>query len=325
MSFSRRSILAGALGAALAWLLPQPLQAAYPDQPIKWVIGFGSGGASDYLARTIATALEKELGTQVVVENRPGASGIIAAGLVHEAPKDGYTIVLMSSSYFNNVALGGKFDFDPLDFEPITRVASIPNLVVVPADSSIKSVEDLIKAAKAKPGALNYASGGVGTGTHIGTELFKSMTGTDMTHVPYKGTKPALLDLVAGRVDVMFAGASPALPLIKGGKLRALATTSEEPTSAMPELAPVAKTVPGFEAVTWYAAFAPKGTPKAEIDKLNAAFTKVLSSPEVKEALQKRGFDPAPTTPKKLTQVLDTFINQTKDVAKKADISLQAK
>lgn len=297
--------------------------ADYPTKPVRWIIGFGPGGASDYLARTIAQGMEKQLGAKMPVENRPGASGIIAAGLVHEADPDGYTIVLVSSSYFNNIALGRKFDFDPLDFEYVTRVADIPNIVVVPAESKIKSIQDLIDTAKAKPGSLNYASGGVGTGTHIGTELFKSMTGTDMVHVPYKGTKAAILDLVAGRIDLMFAGASPALPQIKSGKLRAIAVTSAESASILPDVPPISKTLAGYEAVTWYGVFAPKGTPADIVAKLNKAFNDTLTSADVKEALAKRGFRAAPTSRDEFHAYLEGHIKQTKEVAAKANITLK--
>jgi tripartite-type tricarboxylate transporter receptor subunit TctC len=312
----------------LAASLALPLSAAsaddFPNKPIRWVLGFGAGGASDILARSVARGLEKALGTQVVVENRPGASGIISAGVVHEAAKDGYTILLLSNGYFNNVALEDKFDFNPLDFEPVTEVAATPNIVVVPQSSSIKSIQDLIEAAKAAPGKLSYASGGVGTGTHFGTELFKTMTNTDILHIPYKGTQPALLDLAAGRVDVMFAGASPALPLIRAKKLRPIAVTSATPTSLMPDLPPVAKTVPGYEAVTWYAVFAPKGTPREIVDRLNKAFKTALADEKVVADLQKQAFDAVPTTPEGLTETLNAFIQQTKDTAQKAGITLQS-
>ncbi|MET3794727.1 Bug family tripartite tricarboxylate transporter substrate binding protein [Aquamicrobium terrae] len=298
--------------------------ADFPNKPIRWVLGFGAGGASDILARSVARGLEKDLGVQVVVENRPGASGIIAAGVVHEAPKDGYTILLLSNSYFNNVALTDKFDFDPLNFEPVTEVAATPNIVVVPASSEIMSIQDLIDAAKAAPGKLSYASGGVGTGTHFGTELFKTMTDTDILHIPYKGTQPALLDLAAGRIDVMFAGASPALPLITAKRLRPIAVTSSRPAAVMPDLPPVAETVPGYEAVTWYAAFAPKGTPKEVVDRLNGAFKAALSDEQVVADLEKQAFDAEPTTPEGLAELLATFIQQTKETAQKARITLEA-
>jgi tripartite-type tricarboxylate transporter receptor subunit TctC len=313
------------LGAAAGLALTSAAATAadYPDKPIRWIIGFGPGGASDYLARTVAAGLEKALGTEVVVENRPGASGIIAAGTVHEMAPDGYTIVLVSSSYFNNIALGRSFDFDPLDFEFVTRVAQIPNIVVVPADSEIDSIQGLIDAAKADPGGLDYASGGVGTGTHIGTELFKSRADVDMQHIPYKGTKEAILDLVSGRVDVMFAGASPSLPQIESGQLRAIAVTSAQPASVLPDVPPVADALEGFEAVTWYGVFAPKGTPEDIVAKLNEAFNEALTSDEVKSALAERGFDPAPTSPSGFQDYLENHIAQTKDVAAKADITLQ--
>jgi tripartite-type tricarboxylate transporter receptor subunit TctC len=296
----------------------------FPNQPIRWIVGYAAGGASDNLARVVAAAVEKVLGQPVVVENREGAGGIIAAGLVHESAPDGYTLLMLSNSYFNPVALGATFDFDPKEFEPVSRLAIIPNIAVVPADSPINSIQDLIDAAKADPGKLNYGIGGIGSGTHFSSEIFKTMTGTDIVGVPYGGTPAALIDLIAGRVDVMFAGASPALPHVESGKLKAIAVTSAERTAVLPDVPTVAETLPGFEAVTWYAAFATKGTPPDVLAKLNAAFQEALGSEEVASKLRAQGFDPAPSTSEGLQQILDAHMETTRAAAEKAGITLES-
>ncbi len=308
--------------AVVGLLATAAVAESYPEKPIRWVLGFPAGGASDVLARVIAQELEKVVGQQVVIENKPGASGIIAAGAVSQAAADGYTILLVSSSYINNIALGKKFTFEPIDdFEMVTRVAIVPNVVVVPPSLPVKSIADLVKLARSKPGQLNFASGGVGTGTHIATELFKSMTGVEMTHVPYKGTPPALLDLMAGRVQVMFAGMPPTLPHIKEGKLRAIAVTSGNRSEQLPDVPTVAETVPDYEAVTWYGVFAPRRTPKPVIEKLNAAFRTALRSREVKARLADQGFEPSPSSPEELRAYIDRAIARTSKVVKEAGIT----
>lgn len=295
----------------------------YPSRPIKWIIGYTPGGASDYLTRAIAKELEKDLKGTVVIENRPGASGIVAAATAHQAAPDGYTLLLESDGYFNNVALGGKFNFEPLDFEYLTRLALIPNVVVVAPDSPIKSVQDLIDAAKKAPGKLQYASGGIGTGTHIATELFMERTGTKMQHIPYRGTQAPLMDLLAGRIDVMFAGASPALPMIKSGQLRPIAVTSAEPVDMLPGVPPVGKTVPGYKQETWYVAMAPKGLTAPVKERLVTALRKALDADSVKKAVGEFGFRVAPTTPEELEKFLQASLDETRAIAKKANITLR--
>lgn len=318
-----------ASAATLLMLSAVPLAPAmaadtFPDKPIRWILGFRAGGASDLLARTLGQELGKILGQEVVIDNRPGASGIIAAGLTAQAPADGYTICLISSSYINNIAFGREFDFEPIaDFATVARLAIVPNVVVVPPDLDVSTVQDLIDLAKEKPGELNYASGGPGTGTHIGTELFKLRTGVDMTHVPYKGTPPALLDLMAGRVQVMFAGLPPTLPHIKSGELKAIAITAPERVDALPDLPTVAETVPDFEAITSYGVLAPKGTPEEVVKTLNAAFRKALASPEVAEKLDKQGFITSPSSPEELLTAINRELETNSEVIEAAGIQVK--
>ena len=301
--------------AVLCVTLFAPLSASaaeFPTKPIKWVLGYGAGGASDTIARTIAQKLSDVLGQPVLIENRRGASGIIAANFAAKAAPDGYTMLLVSSGFLTNIAMGRKMAFDFFkDFEAVTELGIVPNIVVVNPESKIHSIKDLIAAAKAEPGKLNYGSGGIGTGTHLGTELFDTMTGVKMVHIPFKGTPPALTALMAGRIQVIFAGAPPSLPLIRGGKLRAIAVTSLKKSPVAPDLPPISATVPGFEGVTWYAVVVPTGTPKPVVAKLNAAFKKVLADDTVKATLLKRGFvaetSTAAVAAKDMVEKVDTY------------------
>ena len=288
-----------AIAACVALAAPLSAKAAeYPTKPIKWVLGYGAGGASDVIARTIALKLTDALGQPVLIDNRPGASGIIAANVAAKSAPDGYTWLLVSSGFLVNVAMGRKMAFDPVkDFDAVTELGIVPNIVVVNHESNIHTIKDLIAAAKAKPGELNFGSGGVGTGTHLATELFDTEAGIKMTHIPYKGTPPALTSLMAGRIQVIFAGAPPALPLVRSGKLRAIAVTSRKKSPVAPNLPPISDTVPGFDGVTWYVLLAPHGTPKPIVDKVNATFKKVLADSSLQATLLKRGFVAESSTP----------------------------
>jgi tripartite-type tricarboxylate transporter receptor subunit TctC len=320
MSWLARAVVGATVVALVAGMASAQ---QFPEKPIRWVLGFPAGGASDLLARVVAQHLSEQFGQQVVIENKPGASGIIAAGLVAQSAGDGHTILLVSNSYINNIAFGKRFTFQPIDdFTMVTRLTVVPNVVVVPPSSSVKSIQDLIGLAKAKPGGLTYASGGIGTGTHMGTELFKAMAGVDIVHAPYKGTPPALLDLMAARVQVMFAGLPPTLQYVQTGKLRAIGVTSSERSPELPDVPTVAETLPGYEAVTWYGVFAPKGTQQALIEKLNAAFRRALTSPDVKAQLAKQGFTPAPTRPDEFLALIRKEISDTTKLVKDAGIQV---
>jgi tripartite-type tricarboxylate transporter receptor subunit TctC len=313
------------LGAAiLTWSVGEAF-AKYPSKRIRWVIGFGTGGASDFLTRTVAKEASKIMKTKIIVENRRGASGIIAAGVAARAKPDGHTIVLVSTSYFNNAALGSKkFKFKPIQsFEPVMLLARTYNIVVVNKKFKAKSMKDIINYAKKNPGKLNYASGGIGTGTHFGTELFKWKTGTDIVHIPFKGTKKALIDVVAGRVPLMFAGAAVVLPQIRAGRLRAIAVATAKEVAELPGVPTVAKTVPGFTNTVFYALFAPKGTPRKRVQFLNRTFNKVLKNKKIIATLQKRGFKPTPTTPEGMITHINQHLKLVPMVAKKTGFRLK--
>jgi tripartite-type tricarboxylate transporter receptor subunit TctC len=324
MKFVNKIVFA-ALGVAILGFSVSPAAAKYPDKRLRWIIGFGAGGASDFLARSVAKELEKVTKTKVIIENRRGASGIIAAGVAAKANPDGHTFVLVSSSYFNNAALGSKkFSFKPIQaFEPITLLARTYNIVVVNKDFPVKSVKDLIAYAKKNPGKVNYASGGIGTGTHFETEMFKWKTGTDMVHIPFKGTKNALIDVMAGRVPLMFAGAAAVLPLVRAGKVRPIAVLTAEPVGEVPNLPTVGRTVKGFNSTVWYALFAPKGTPRDRVLYLNKAFHKALSDKKLIATLGNRGFKPTPSTPEGMLTKINEHLKLVPEVAQKSGFRLK--
>ena len=260
--------------------------ADYPDKPVRFVVGFTPGGPSDIVARLIGHKLGELWSQQVVIDNRPGAGGNIAAEIVARSPGDGYTLLLGNNSILaTNAALYSKLAYDPVkDFAPVILVASQPNILVVHPSLPVKSVKELIALAKAKPGQLNYASSGSGAAAHLSGELFKAMAYVDMVHIPYKGAAPALNDVLAGQDQLMFATSLSVMPHVKSGRLRALAVTTPKRMSAMPELPTVAEAgVPGFEATTWHGMVVAASTPPALVARLNADTAKVLQLPDVRE------------------------------------------
>lgn len=264
----------------------------YPDKSLRWIIGYPPAGTSDLLVRIIAQEFTARLGHQVVVDNRPGATGILAAELAAKASPDGYTLFLGDiSTHAINEALYRRLPYRPADFSPVTATGTVPNAVVVAPAVRVKTIAELIALAKANPKRFNYASGGSGTGTHLITELFDEIAHVELTHIPYKGIPPALLDLVANCVDVMFAGLPPALPFIRSGKLRAIAVTSAKRISLFPELPTVAETLPGYEVTTWYGVFVLRGTPQQTVAVLNKEIRAAMAVPAVRVRLQGLGFE----------------------------------
>ncbi|HXX85881.1 MAG TPA: tripartite tricarboxylate transporter substrate binding protein [Casimicrobiaceae bacterium] len=265
---------------------------AYPNHSIRLVVPFPAAGTTDILARLVAQRLTETMGQSVVVDNRPGAAGNIGSDVVAKAPADGYTLLMCTvSTHAINPNLYAKIPFDHIrDFAPVILVAAVPNVLVVNPSLPVYTVADLIKLAKSKPGTINFASSGSGTSIHLSGELFKTMAGVDMTHVPYKGSAPALTDLVGGQVQVMFDNLPSALPQIKAGKLRAVAVTSPKRAPALPDVPTIAESgLPGFEATSWFGVVAPAATPAAIVSKLNAEIDKWLRMPETKEQLLAQG------------------------------------
>ena len=265
---------------------------AYPTKPIRLVVPFPAGGATDILAREVAKHLTDAWGQSVVVDNRPGAGGNIGSELVAKAAPDGYTLEMGTvGTHAINASLYSKMPYDHVkDFVPVILVAGVPNVLEVNPALPVNSVQELIAYAKANPGKLNFASSGSGTSIHLSGELFKVMAGVQMTHVPYKGSAPALQDLIGGQVQLMFDNLPPSLPQIKAGKLRALAVTSAGRAPALPDTPTVAEAgLPGFEASSWFGVLAPAGTPPEIVNKLNAEIAKWLASPGAKEKLANVG------------------------------------
>jgi tripartite-type tricarboxylate transporter receptor subunit TctC len=274
-------------------------QAAYPDKPIKVVLGFAAGGGSDILLRKIAPAIGDALGQTLVVENQPGAGGNLAMAAVAPAAPDGYTLLMGSPGLATNSSLYANLGFDPLkDFTPVAMVGSVQNVLLVRRDLPVNSVAELIAYAKKNPGKLNYASPGVGTSLHLAAELFKVNTGVQMVHVPYKGGAQALNDLMGGQVDLMFNVLPSAMPQIKAGNVKALAVTGAQRAATLPDLPTMIQAgIPGYTAVTWNGIVAPAGTPKEVVTKLNEAIVRVLRTPEMQHNLAEIGQDVLVGTP----------------------------
>ena len=292
-----KSLLLGLCCAALATTAAAQ---GYPNKPIRLVVTFPPGGAPDILARLFAD--KAQLGQSVVVDNKPGAGGNIGADNVAKSPADGYTLVMATvGTHSINGALYSKMPYDMVrDFTPVAHVASAPNLLVVNNDLPVKTVAELVTYMKANPNKLSFGSPGVGTSVHVSGELFKSMTGTTMVHVPYKGRQFAIPDLVGGQIQVMFDNMPSALPMAKEGKIRALAQTTAKRSAAAPDVPTVAETVPGFEATTWFAVFAPAGTPRDIVMKINAEMQRVYKLPDVADKLKALGLEPWISTPEEL-------------------------
>ena len=323
-------ILAG-LRATLATLatlgtLPAFAQAPFPSKPITMVVGFAPGGGTDTAARIIAKKLTENTGQNVIVENKSGAGGNIAANHVSKAAPDGYTIILTAPG---SVAVAphqnSNLPYDPrTDLTPITMAVVFPNVLVVHPSVPAKNVAEYIKLSITKPGSLSYGSSGIGNAGHLAGELFKIVTKADITHVPYKGGGPVMADLLGGQVPSVFASAPSAVPQIKAGKIRALATTGATRSSFLPEVPTVAEAgFPGFEATNWYAYMAPGKTPRAIVELLNRELVKVLNTPEVRNQLLAQGMEPLPMTVDQLGKYIEREYATWGRVVKEAGIQAE--
>lgn len=267
--------LKAAIGFVAAFVAQASLAQDFPNKPIRMIVGFSAGGGSDFAARIAGQKLTEILGQPVVIDNRTGANGAIAAEVAAKAPPDGYTVMMLAVAQAIGAAHGTKLPYELLrDFAAVSQVTQQPYLVVVTNSLPVRTTEELIAFAKAKPGQLNYASTGVGGSNHLATELFSAAAGVHMVHVPYKGPPPALADVISGQVQVMFSSIQTGLPLARAGRLRPIAVTSLKRSSAVPEIPAVAETVKGFEAIGWYGLVAPRRTPAPIIDRIAAALMK---------------------------------------------------
>jgi len=313
---SRRAALSAAAAGAL-FLISAPTwaQGAWPSKPVRIVVPFAAGGTTDILARAMAPELSKAFGQQFIVDNRAGAGGNVGSDIVAKSPNDGYTLLMGTvGTHGINRALYPKLPFDPIkDFVPITLVAAVPNVMEMNTEKAkslnIRNVQDFIKYAKANPGKLNMASSGSGTSIHLAGELFKSMTGSFMTHIPYKGSGPALLDMVGGNADVMFDNLPSSMQQIKGGKLVALAVTSSKRSPALPDVPTVEEAggpaLKGFEASSWFGLLAPAGTPADIVNRIQQEVQKSLGTPSMQEKLLAQGAIPSGNSPAEFARHID--------------------
>ncbi len=306
-------ILAAAM--PLGWAQP------YPSKTIKLIVPFPPAGSTDISARAVAGKLGERLGQAVVIENKPGAGGNIGSDVVAKAPPDGYTLLVGTvGTHAINAGLYSKMPYDPVkDFAPVILLSSTPNVLVVPAAFPAASVADIIKLAKAKPGELTFASSGSGTSIHLSGELFKSMAGLQLTHVPYKGSGPMQIDLISGQVNMAFDNLSAAMAQIKGGRLKALAVTGTSRSPMLPELPTVAEAgLPGYEATSWNGVFAPAGTPKEVVEKLNRELNAILRSPETRKYFADQGAEAGGGTPEQLGAFVKSEIAKWAKVVKES-------
>jgi tripartite-type tricarboxylate transporter receptor subunit TctC len=286
-------------GFAALFAASAALAQAFPERPLRFVIPFPPGGGADNLARVVSVPAAERLGQQIVIDNRAGAAGNIAAEVVSKAAPDGYTLLQANVSHAISTSLYKKLNYDLLhDFVPVTQLASIPFVLAAYPGTGVGSVKDLIARAKAKPGDFAYASSGNGGPSHLAMELLKSMAGVDIRHIPYKGAVPGATDLIAGNVHFMFFTVSAALPLMAGGRLKTLGIASPRRTPLAPDLPTISESgLPGFEATTWFGVMAPRRTPDAVTAQLHRVFTGALKIPDVRERLMKQGFEIVGSTP----------------------------
>jgi len=297
-------------------------QSNYPNRPVRVIVPSSAGGGTDIVARIIAPELSKRLGQQVVIDNRPGAGTMIGIELASKAPADGYNLLMGLSTLAINSALYKKVPYDPVrDFAPITVAVSSASIIVVHPSLPVKSVKELIAFARARPGQINYASAGTGTYPHMTMELFLSMAKLKMAHIPYKGTGPAMIDMLAGHTAVMAATILTGMPQIRAGRLRPLGITSKARSPVAPEIPTIAEAgLPGFESVQWYALLAPAKTPRDIVTRLHAEMVRVLQQPEIRQRFAADGADPVGNTPEEFAQFIQSELVKWAKVARGAGI-----
>jgi tripartite-type tricarboxylate transporter receptor subunit TctC len=299
---------------------------AYPERAIRMIVPFPAGGGVDIVARIVAKEMSERMGQQVAVDDRAGASGIVGSELAAKAPPDGYTLLMGNvATHAVNVNLHKKLSYDPLkDFEPVSRIAEVPEVLLVHPSIPATSVKELIALARSKPGQLTYGSAGNGTPPHLAAELFKSMAKVNILHVPYKGTPPAIADLVGGQTTMIFSNIVTAMPLVNGGKLRALGVTSLKRSSVAPTIPTIAEGgLPGFQEYSWYGVLVPAGTPPAIISKLNFVIAEALKAPAVRDPLTKQGAEITPSTPAEFREFIVTEIARYGKIVKSSGLRVE--
>jgi tripartite-type tricarboxylate transporter receptor subunit TctC len=305
---SRRHLLLTSAVSAAAATWPAWAQGQYPAKPIRLVVPFPAGGATDIFARAVSQKLGERLGTSVVVDNKPGAGGSIGSDIAAKAPADGYTLLLATASTHSigPSFASNKLPYDAVaDFTPIAHVGNAPNVMVVPNSSPARTVKEWVEYARKNPGKLNYASSGNGTIVHLSAEYFKAQAGLYLVHIPYRGTALAMPDLVSGKIDVLFDSVASALPHIKDGRVRALGISSARRSPLFPELPPISESVPGYETMTWFGLYGPKGLPPDIVARLNTALNQALQDADVKDRLARLGIEPVGGTPQQFAAMAD--------------------
>jgi len=321
----RGSVWSKCLALLLCALGFNTFAAGYPEKPIRMIVPWAPGGGSDVTGRIIGAKLAESLGQQVVIDNRAGAAGNIGTATAARAEADGYTILLADTGFSTGISLYAKLGYHPIkDFAPISLVARTPSVCVVHPSVPAKNLKELIALAKARPGKLTGGSGGTGGSVHLALEMFQLQTGTRITHVPYKGSGPAAIDLASGQIDLMFSTAPPMIPLLQGNRVRALAVASAERSALFPDLPNMKEAgVPNFVAANWYGILAPTGTPKAVIDRLHAEIVKATSLPEVRQRLSGAGLEPGSSkTPQDFGKFVSDDVARWAKVIKHANIKL---
>ncbi|MCC7486190.1 MAG: tripartite tricarboxylate transporter substrate binding protein [Burkholderiales bacterium] len=303
--------------ALLCFLASGTLAQEFPDRPIRFIAGYPPGSQSDTVARLLGQGLTQLWGQQVIVDNRPGAAGNIAAEITARAQPDGYTMLLVATNHTIVSSLYRKLSFDPVrDFEPVALVSTTPTILIVNPSLPVKSVADFIAFARAKPGELSYGSSGTGASPHLVMELFKTIGGLDIVHVPYKGIPQALVDLLAGRIHTMFSTVAPAMPYVRSGKVRALGVSTAGRSRAAPDVPAISESLPGFDAASWQGVLVPAATPKRIVQRLNAAIVRIVRTPEVNQRMVALGYNPVGSTPDELGAFIRSETTKWSKVAK---------
>jgi tripartite-type tricarboxylate transporter receptor subunit TctC len=321
MILRRTAICLAMIGLSTAASIGSVSAADYPTRPVKWVVGYPPGGATDIIARLIGQRLSEKLGQQFVIENKPGAGNNIATESVINAEPDGYTVLLVNPANYINATLYANLKFNLVrDIAPVASFNRVPNVMTVNKDVAAKNVAEFIAYAKANPGKVNMASSGNGTSVHLSGEMFMAMTGVKMQHVPYRGAAPAITDMLGGQVQVIFDNMPSIIQHVRSGSLRALAVTTAEPSAQLPDVPTVAATVPGYEASALFGMGAPKNTPKEIITKLNAEINAILAEPDMKKRLVELGGEPLIQTPEKFGADIVAETEKWKKVIEEANV-----